>query len=603
MSDYRTTPVHSEKMPGGIPYIISNEVAERFSFYGMTGILFVFLTDYFTAVGGSQNFTVAQATVATSMFGAVAYLTPLLGAFIADTFFGKYKTIIRLSLVYCLGHACLAFMGIVGAPKFWLIAGLGFVSLGSGGIKPCVSAHVGDQFGTSNQHLLTRIFNIFYFSINLGAAVSNVTIPIVLHYFGPHWAFGIPGVLMAVATFCFWLGRNKFIHVPPHGKKFIQELTSREGLSAIGKLIPLYLFVAIFWCLFDQTKNTLVYQAESMNRSIFGLEILPSQIQAANPFLILILIPLFTFVIYPAVEKHIKLTPLRKIGTGLFLMSLSFTVVSLSQDSIEAGGEPHIIWQLLAYFIFTSAEILISIVCLEFSYTQAPKKMKSFIMGLFLASVFLGSTLTALVNTFIQVPAVEFLDGKSIGYDQLENTADDLTKTEAEIESPVFPLLEKAATRVVTDFELNKSFPKTLDQLPDDPWGTQLDYQYVNKDTVRIVSHGPDKEGKTKWDLGVTIKINEIEELEKNTWLYKEKKKRGLLEPAAGDDAAPLDISYTAGGGLRLEPAPYFWFFTKLMFITAILFVPFSLLYKPRTYLQDESDQENDDAPTPEALH
>ena len=148
MRSYRSTPVSSKKMPGGIPYIISNEAAERFSFYGMKGILFVFLTTYFTAIGGKENFSPAQATVATSWFNTAAYLTPLLGALIADTFFGKYKTIIRLSIVYCIGHALLAFMGVVGPPKFWLIAGLGFISLGSGGIKPCVSAHVGDQFGT-----------------------------------------------------------------------------------------------------------------------------------------------------------------------------------------------------------------------------------------------------------------------------------------------------------------------------------------------------------------------------------------------------------------------------------------------------------------------
>jgi len=697
-------------MPKGIPYIISNEAAERFSFYGMKGILFVFLTTYFVYVGGKENFSATKGTVITSMFNTAAYLTPLLGALIADTFFGKYKTIIRLSIVYCLGHLCLAFVGVTGLPQLWLLAGLGLISLGAGGIKPCVSAHVGDQFGTSNQHLITKIFNIFYFSINTGAAIANIAIPIVLLKWGPHWAFGIPGVLMAIATVCFWMGRQKFIHVPAHGKRFIDELKSREGLTAIGKLIPLYLFVAIFWCLFDQTANTLVHQAESMNRNFFGFEILPSQIKAANPFLILVLIPIFTFVIYPFFEKRMNLTPLKKIGAGLFIMVISFAVISLSQESIDKGGEPHVAWQLLAYVIFTSAEILISIVCLEFSYTQAPKKMKSFIMGLFLASVSFGNLITASISLYIQIPEPEFKEESNAGYDGNAGTPDDLKvieadeekKIEASIESPVAAILKASADRVVkyydgykvtfeeissatdlpstgthlvaigqlkdkslyfrifdatgkkavdlpeakldhkkigkplkelkallatgvkldhpeldletpdeisvtateslakttrevTDLAMevtgfSRSFPKELDNLPDDPWGNPLRYLYVHKKEVRILSDGPDKEEKTRWDLGVTINVKNIEEFGEGTWIYKQKKKMGLLEDESKEGADdPLDVKYTAGGGLRLEGAAYFWFFTILMLVTALLFIPFSFLYKPRTYLQDES--------------
>ena len=97
--------------------------------------------------------------------------------------------------------------------------------------------------------------------------------------------------------------------------------------------------------------------------------------------MILILIPLFTWVIYPEVGKIVKVTPLRKIGAGLFTMAISFVVISLIQEAIDRGSAPNIGWQILAYAIFTCAEIMLSIVCLEFAYTQAPKKMKSFVMG------------------------------------------------------------------------------------------------------------------------------------------------------------------------------------------------------------------------------
>ena len=149
-------------------------------------------------------------------------------------------------------------MGMAGMVQFWLLAGLGLIAIGAGGIKPCVSAHVGDQFGKNNQHLITKIFNLFYLSINFGAVISNLAIPVILKWLGPHWAFGIPGVLMAIATLAFWMGSHKFVHIPPHGNDFNRELFSRDGLTAIGKLIPLFLFVAVFWCLFDQTANTLV---------------------------------------------------------------------------------------------------------------------------------------------------------------------------------------------------------------------------------------------------------------------------------------------------------------------------------------------------------
>ncbi|MDC0613207.1 MFS transporter [Akkermansiaceae bacterium] len=161
-------------------------------------------------------------------FNKWVYATPFFGALLADFFFGKYRVIIWLSIVYCVGHACLALMGVSGSAGWWLFAGLALICVGSGGIKPCVSAHVGDQFGKSNQHLLTKVFNWFYFSINLGAFLSMLATPWILEWHGPHLAFGIPGVLMAIATLSFWLGRKKFIHIQPDSKKFNENSARRK---------------------------------------------------------------------------------------------------------------------------------------------------------------------------------------------------------------------------------------------------------------------------------------------------------------------------------------------------------------------------------------
>ena len=318
----------------------------------------------------------------------------------ADGLLGKYRTIISLSVVYCAGHLALA----VDETRVGLALGLGLIALGSGGIKSCVSAHVGDQFGTLNQHLLGTVFGWFYFAINLGAFASSLATPILLKKFGPSVAFGVPGILMAMATFVFWLGRSKFVHIPPGKAGFLRETFSRDGLLAVGKLCILYVFVSMFWALFDQSSSAWVLQAEHMDRCLFGVELLPSQINAANPILIMLMIPLFSYVVYPLIEKVFRLTPLRKISIGMFITALSFALSSIIETWIAAGYVPHIYWQLLAYVILTASEVMVSITFLEFSYTQAPKKAKSLVMGLFFLSVSGGNAFTALVNRVIQNP-------------------------------------------------------------------------------------------------------------------------------------------------------------------------------------------------------
>jgi POT family proton-dependent oligopeptide transporter len=404
---YHTTPVATDKMPGGVPYIVGNEAAERFSFYGMRAILFVFMTKYLLDIDGEE--AVMDSTTATIWqhnFIKAAYLFPIAGAVLCDWLFGKYRTILVLSVVYCLGHAVMAlvdFPQLTGvSPQTTLWIALALIAVGTGGIKPCVSAHAGDQFGPKNKHLLPKLFQWFYFSINFGSAISTLLTPYLLHRFGPGVAFGVPGVLMGLATFVFWLGRHEFVHIPPAGTSFLRDIVSPSGIRAIVNLIPLYVLIAMFWCLFDQTTSKWIEQAEHMDRNLLGFNIDPSQNQATNPILVMLLIPLFTFVIYPLMERLFTLTPLRKIGIGMFLTVPAFALPAWVQMRIDAGQMPHISWQILAYLLLTAAEIMVSITALEFSYTQAPKSIKSFVMGLFLLSVFLGNQVTVWVNEYIQ---------------------------------------------------------------------------------------------------------------------------------------------------------------------------------------------------------
>lgn len=401
---YRAAPLETDRMPPGIPYIVGNEGAERFSYYGMRAILVMFMMRYVVDSSGQPaGVPEAEAREYYHYFMTAVYFFPILGAFLSDGLLGKYRTIIYLSLVYCIGHLALAL------DDSWvgLTVGLTLIALGAGGIKPCVSAHVGDQFGRRNDHLIEKVFGWFYFSINFGSFISTLLIPKLLRLYGPNVAFGVPGVLMLLATIVFWAGRHRYAHIPPGGLGFVREATSREGLKIVGRLVALYLFVAVFWALYDQTGAGWVQQSMHMDLNMLGIDFLPEQVHAVNPLLILIYIPLFSYVIFPAVEKVVHLTPLRKIGAGFVLTSLSFLVVAWIESRIAAGETPTVWWQIFAYVLITAAEVMVSVVGLEFSYTQAPRKMKSVIMALWYLSVSLGNFFAARVNRFLQDEAGE----------------------------------------------------------------------------------------------------------------------------------------------------------------------------------------------------
>ena len=406
-----------EKFPKQISYIVWNEACERYSYYGMRSILVIFLVSYF----GLDKF---KATSDYHIFAAACYLFPLLGAYLSDRFLGKYKTILYLSIIYCIGHGFLAVFEHSPTGFYW---GLGLIALGSGGIKPCVSAHVGDQFKPSQKDALQKVFDLFYFMINFGSTFSTLITPWTLEAYGPGIAFGVPGILMAIATVLFWMGRNHYVHIPPtganphgtgkvllsavknfgQGKGFFngalsdhpeQAVEDVKAAFAVGKI---FLAVTIFWALFDQHGSSWVLQAKEMNLNvnIFGWEktLLPSQIPALNPIMVMVLIPLFTFGVYPLCEKVFKteMTPLKKMGAGMFVAALSFGFVAVYQYILDGGTQISVLWQVLPFLIITMAEVMVSITGLQFAYTQAPRSMKSTIMSMWLLTVFFGNIVTA----------------------------------------------------------------------------------------------------------------------------------------------------------------------------------------------------------------
>ena len=394
--------VKSDKYPASVPYIIANEAAERFSFYGMRSILPIFLVaQFFNPTGNPalQVISEAKSNEQTHLFVSLAYFTPMIGAVLADWFFGKYKVIFYVSIIYCIGHL---FLAKFDTDLTWFGYGLTLIAIGAGGIKSCVSANMGDQFDKSNEHLMSKVFGWFYFAINSGSVLSNFFIPILYDKYGASVAFGVPGILMALATLIFWLGRKKYIIVPPSGISF--DLGKmKEGLGAAGRVLVVFMFIPLFWALWDQNLSEWILQAKKLDLQLWdGLTVLPAQVQLANPIFLVSFLPVFTYIIYPFFEKiGIMPTPLRKIGVGLFLTGASFIIIAQIQEVIDAGGHPSVWKQIFAYLILAWGEILVWVTCLEYSYTNSPKYMKSTMAAIGLLTVSLGNYLVALMNESI----------------------------------------------------------------------------------------------------------------------------------------------------------------------------------------------------------
>lgn len=410
------------RYPPQVKYIVGNEACERFSFYGMRSILVVYMTGYLL-------FPDAEAKAWYHAFMMVTYLTPLVGGWLADRYFGRYPIILWVSLFYVGGHATLALWD--GRTGF--MVGLALIACGSGGIKPCVSAFVGDQFRPEQKELLERVYGWFYWVINLGAASSKLLVPWLLRRYDPRIAFAIPGVLMAVATLVFWAGTRHYVRAPPSGPKphgFLRVVATAlrrlgthrpgehwldpalslhpaeavEGARAVFRIFGVFAAVTVFWALFDQTGSSWVLQGKQLEPSLAavglpGATLDAAQLQALNPFLVMALIPLLTWVVFPALARRgVALSPLQKMTAGMFLAVSSFVAAAVVQFLVDSGRPPSLLWQFPQYLLLTTAEVLVSVTGLEFSYTQAPRSMRSTIMSIWFLTVFLGNLLTFLVQ-------------------------------------------------------------------------------------------------------------------------------------------------------------------------------------------------------------
>lgn len=362
-----------------------NEFCERFSYYGMRAVLVLYFR-YF--LRWDDDF----ATTIYHTFVALCYLTPILGAVIADSWLGKFKTIVSLSVVYCIGQVVMAVSSIHditdtnkdGTPDNLSLhialsmVGLLLIALGTGGIKPCVAAFGGDQFEDHQEKQRSTFFSIFYLSINAGSLLSTLITPILrAQECGIHTkqqcyplAFGVPAALMVVALIVFIAGKSMYVMDTPKGNVLLQvmkcigyaiknrfkhrskQYPKREHwmdwaeekydklliaqVKMVLKVLFLYIPLPMFWALFDQQGSRWTLQATTMDGNFGAFIIQPDQMQIVNPVLIVIMVPIMDNLIYPLIKKcHLNFTPLKRITVGMLLASLAFVAAALLQIQID----------------------------------------------------------------------------------------------------------------------------------------------------------------------------------------------------------------------------------------------------------------------------
>ncbi|KAJ6638176.1 Peptide transporter family 1 [Pseudolycoriella hygida] len=357
--------------PKSIFFIISNEFCERFMYYGMRTVLVLYLTR-------KLFWDDDTATIIYHLFTTLVYFFSVLGAILSDSWLGKFKTILYLSIVYSCGSILMSFTAIpdwnIPGKEFTILA-LFLIALGSGGIKPCVAAFGGDQFKMPEQakYMLT-FFSIFYFTINLGSFISTLITPILrsdVKCFRDDdcysLAFGVPGALMVTSIIIFVLGKTLYKVTAPSGNMLVKVsrcishaisrkmkerksnpkahwldyAVEKHGQQLVNEtkvllnVLVLYIPLPVFWSLFDQQGSRWTFQATRMMGFIGSYEIKPDQMQVVNPLLILVFIPLYDVLFYPLLSKIGVRRPLQKLTLGGILAGVAFLCSAIVELQLE----------------------------------------------------------------------------------------------------------------------------------------------------------------------------------------------------------------------------------------------------------------------------
>ncbi len=436
--------------PIGLRTLFLTEMWERMSFYGMRGILVLFMTA--SLIDGGLAIDAVSASAIYGIYSSSVYLVALLGGWIADRHIGQQNAILYGGLVIMIGHFLLAFTNI---ETFYL--GLIFVVLGTGLLKPNISAIVGGLY-EKEQEKKEAGFTIFYMSINIGSVLGFFICGYLGESIGWHYGFGAAGIGMAFGLIQFILTRKNLgevgikpsIELPKNKKKkeiislyflfFIFMTILFMGIFGFWTFDPipianaltviiisiaaiyfLYLFIfgnlnederkkitlilvlffgaAFFWSGFDQAGSSFnIFAKEYTDRIIFGWEYPASWLQVLNPILVVILSPFMAYLWIFLGKRMLDPSLPFKFGLGLILMAIGFIFIAIGANVAMQDGLAGARWLLLTYLFHTIGELTLSPIGLAAISNLSPKRYVGQMMGIWFLASSLGAIIAGLLS-------------------------------------------------------------------------------------------------------------------------------------------------------------------------------------------------------------
>jgi len=446
--NFEIYPEIDKKFPKAIYFIIPNELCERFCFYGIGTLSFQYL---------KTGFSLASSTAKSlaHLFNGLVYLCPLIGAALSDSYFGKYRTIVALSLVYFVGNFLLTLSsinGLVGKfgefPLWSYLIPVLLIALGSGGIKPCVASHGGDQFNSSQKNQMDTFFSFFQATINIGVLSALITTPQLkeIQCFGSDCyflAFGVPTVIFGVATLIFIAGTKYYKFVPPTGifipgklckllwykiKSYCFRLPSNhlnqyfskeftDEAQELFQVIIMFIPISFAWMLADQAGTEWQNQYELMDKYLFGIYIPTESSGLLKTLMVIILIPIFSQFIFPFLQKrNINFTVVQRIVIGWLIIIIAFIWSTLLNYWVDQYAVPiyehnHVVscsgclnglYQLPQMFLHALGDALLSPACVVFAYTRVTT-MKAIAFSVYLLSIAIGNYLIIIFEEILLI--------------------------------------------------------------------------------------------------------------------------------------------------------------------------------------------------------
>ena len=404
--------INEKGHPRGLYLLFGVEMWERFSYYGMRALLVLYMTKQLV-------FSTEKAGSIYGWYTGLVYLTPLLGGYLADRYFGARKCIVIGATLMALGHFAMAF-----EPLPFFYAALLLLIFGNGFFKPNISTTVGNLYH-ENDPRRDGGFTIFYMGINLGAFFSPLVCGTLGERIGWHYGFAAAGVGMVAGLLMYLWGQKKYLgdaglypsNPPNPDKNHRHEPLTREEKHRIAVIFILAFFVVFFWASFEQAGSSLTLFAEhSTDRQIdfLGWEFPTSWFQSVNPLLIFIFAPIFSGIWTLMARRNMDPSTPLKMAIGLGLLTLGMVLMVFAGGLVDSSEvKVSILWLLGAYFMFTIGELCLSPIGLSMVTKLSPARFGSLMMGTWFGANFLSNLVGGLFagnydamskSTFFMIP-------------------------------------------------------------------------------------------------------------------------------------------------------------------------------------------------------